>query len=331
MRARAGSFLAPLWTTLILSLAAAPALARDPRFAQPIDCTLGDSCFLLNLADADPGKGAADYTCGPRSYDGHKGSDFALPSHAAMKAGVDVLAAAPGKVLGARDGMKDVLYSSEQDNYIDGRDCGNGVSIDHGGGWVTQYCHLAQGSVAVKTGDRVRMGQALGQVGLSGRTQYPHVHLSIRKDGKVVDPFHPQGQPNCALPANTQDQLWQTPIDYPAGGIVTSGLFPEVPSYDAVKSGSAALATLPADGPALVGWSFVYGPRSGDVLRLQISGPDGVILEKDVALTKTQVLGFRAIGKKTRAPWPVGVYQIQSWLIRDGVVLDAHLSSATIE
>lgn len=319
-----------LWVGMFLSLAAAPAAARDPHFAQPIDCTLGDSCFLLNLVDADPGKGVADYTCGPRSYDGHKGTDFALPSFAAMDAGVNVLAAAPGTVLGTRDGMKDVLYSADQDAYIDGRDCGNGVSIDHGGGWVTQYCHLAQGSIAVSTGDRVRMGQTLGQVGLSGRTQYPHVHLSVRKDGNVVDPFHPQGLPDCTTPTDPQQQLWQPPIHYPPGGIVTSGLFPDMPSYDAIKSGSAAPGTLPADGPALVGWSFVYGTRPDDVLRLQLSGPEGPILEKDVTLTKTQVLAFRAIGKKTRAPWPSGSYQIQSWLIRDGIVLDAHLSNAEI-
>ena len=77
-----------------LMLAAAPATARDPILSLPVDCTLGDDCFILQYADADPGRGAADYTCGPMSYDGHKGTDFAVPSFAAMAEGVDVIAAA---------------------------------------------------------------------------------------------------------------------------------------------------------------------------------------------------------------------------------------------
>lgn len=319
-----------IWASLILSLAAAPAVARDPRFAQPIDCTLGESCFILNLPDADPGKGVADYRCGPRSYDTHKGTDFALPSRAAMAEGVAVLAAAPGTVIGTRDGMKDVSYSADQDAYINGRDCGNGVSVDHGGGWVTQYCHMAKGSVAVKTGQRVRMGQELGHVGLSGRTQYPHLHLAIRKDGKVIDPFHPQGLPDCTALTDPHDQLWQVPLDYPAGGIVSSGLSDDLPSYDAIKAGTAHNATLPADGPALVGWVFVYGPRAGDVLRLHLDGPEGRVARQDIDLTKNQVLAFRAFGKKTRTPWPPGLYRVQSWLLRDGEVLDAHTAEAAI-
>ena len=34
-----------------------------------------------------------------------------------------------------------------------GRNCGNGVTLDHGDGWQTQYCHMRRGSVAVKVAD----------------------------------------------------------------------------------------------------------------------------------------------------------------------------------
>ena len=92
-----------------------------------------------------PGPAATDFTCGPLSYDGHDGTDIALPTRAAMAEGVAVLAAAPGTVTGIRDGIADFAP------VIQGKECGNGVVIDHGAGWVTQYCHLRQGSVAGQT------------------------------------------------------------------------------------------------------------------------------------------------------------------------------------
>ena len=82
-------------------------LTAQPHLALPLDCTLGESCFIQNYVDDDPGPGAADFTCGALTYDGHKGTDFALTSIAAMEAGVTVRAAAPGVVRGVRDGMPD--------------------------------------------------------------------------------------------------------------------------------------------------------------------------------------------------------------------------------
>ena len=89
-------------------LVAWPALAQEaPRLALPIDCIPGRTCHIQNYTDADPGSGARDFTCGPLTYDSHKGTDFALPDLALMRAGVTVRAAAPGRVTGLRDGMAD--------------------------------------------------------------------------------------------------------------------------------------------------------------------------------------------------------------------------------
>ena len=72
---------------LIGALAAFPA-AGAPTFSLPVDCTLGESCFIQNYVDQDPGPRAQDFTCGPLTYDGHKGTDFALPSTEIMAQGV---------------------------------------------------------------------------------------------------------------------------------------------------------------------------------------------------------------------------------------------------
>ncbi len=70
--------------------------------------------------DHDPGPDAADFTCNGLSYDTHTGTDFALPSLAAMQAGVAVLAAAPGTVAALRDGMPDTGLTPDTAAQIDG-------------------------------------------------------------------------------------------------------------------------------------------------------------------------------------------------------------------
>src|SRR5262249_323708 len=126
-------------------------------------------------------------------YDKHNGIDIRLLDMAAQKRGVAVLAAAPGRVARLRDGVQDISIRTPGAPSVDGRECGNGVVIDHGGGWETQYCHLAQGSVRVKVGETVKAGTPLGLVGLSGDTEFPHLHITVRHAGQVVDPFAPVG------------------------------------------------------------------------------------------------------------------------------------------
>lgn len=300
-------------------LAAAPATAQ-PRLSLPIDCTLGDTCHIRAYTDVDPTEGAVDYTCGTLSYDAHKGTDFALPNLAALEAGVDVLAAAPGRVRALRDGEPDELYDGTSD--LGGRDCGNGVVIDHGDGWETQYCHMRNGSVAVTQGQEVEAGTVLGQVGLSGRTQFPHVHLSVRHDGAVVDPFAPEAAPGACGPADTT--LWQDPPAYRPGGLITAGFAPAVPEYDAIKAGTGHRPALIATTPALVLWGFGYGSRAGDVMRLEIAGPDGLtIFETETEIDRPQAQYFRAAGSRVRTALRPGAYTGRVTLLRDGEPYDS--------
>ena len=305
----------------IVILLAAPVAAREILLNPPLDCDLETTCFIQQYTDRDEGPGAADFTCGSLSYNDHSGTDFALPGLKMMQAGVNVIAAAPGTVTAARDGMPDLAIGTPTAPDISDRECGNGVVVDHGGGWETQYCHLKQGSIAVAKGVHVAKGSILGQVGLSGNTEFPHVHLSVRRDGRTIDPFHPDEVLICGEP--TQDTLWQRPIPYFPGGLINVGFATEVPSFEAIKAGPEPRTSLPAAAPALVLWAHIFGSRAGDVVELRIAGPQGQVIREAVTLEKPQARSFRAAGKRLPATgWPPGAYHGAARLIRDGTEID---------
>ena len=301
---------------LSLALASAsPALAEAFLLSSPIDCDLASDCYIQQYVDSDPSPVASDFTCSSLSYNGHKGTDFALTSRSDIARNIRVLATAAGRVKGVRDGMDDVSYSAANAENVAGRECGNGVVIDHGDGWETQYCHMKKGSVTVKPGQKLWQGQELGFVGQSGKAAFPHLHLSVRKDGKVIDPFDPDGFATCATPGDSN--LWKDRPDYRPGGLIGAGFAREIPTFDDIKAGTVDAQTLPTDAPALVIWGYLFGSQPDDILKLSITGPQGVVIADDVTLTKTQAQSFRAIGKKRRGkPWPIGSYSGEVTLMR---------------
>ena len=147
--------------------------------ALPIKCQPGVSCFFQNYVDHDASDKARDYRCGGRSYDGHDGTDIRIRNLEIQRQGIEVLAAAPGRVIGGRNDMEDVSVKTVGKAAIAGKECGNGVLIEHESGWRTQYCHMAKGSVRVKVGDQMTTGQPIGLVGLSGDTEFFHLLFTV--------------------------------------------------------------------------------------------------------------------------------------------------------
>jgi murein DD-endopeptidase MepM/ murein hydrolase activator NlpD len=161
--------------------------AYGVTFIPPVAPPESGYCFIQNYVDVGPEYGGQDCYTHSRSYERHKGTDFRV-SYDAMLAGVDVLAAASGTVLRTRDGMDDAFFQNRMID-VEGRECGNGVIIDHGDGWQTQYCHLKKDSVLVAQGESVKAGSVLGKVGLSGKTEFAHVHFQVTCRGEIVCPF----------------------------------------------------------------------------------------------------------------------------------------------
>ena len=105
--------------------------------------------------------------------------------------GQAVFAVAGGTVVAARDGMPDNYPGPVEDfrravalTYETA--FGNMVVLDLGGGQYAHYAHLQPGSVRVKVGERVRSGDVLARVGVSGDPNVPHLHFEVTTSAKPL-------------------------------------------------------------------------------------------------------------------------------------------------
>lgn len=64
---------------------------------------------------------------------------------------------------------------------------GNSIWINHGNGMVTKYCHLNQ--IYVNVGQGVSRGQAVGQMGQTGRAYGIHTHFIVEQNGRAINPL----------------------------------------------------------------------------------------------------------------------------------------------
>jgi murein DD-endopeptidase MepM/ murein hydrolase activator NlpD len=304
----------------------APSVAIE--LALPIDCTPGKDCVVQHYVDRDPGDDRRDYLCGHQTYDGHDGIDIRVPNLRAMAAGVDVLAAADGVVKATRDGMADQSVAETSIDAVKDRECGNGVVIVHADGWSTQYCHMKKGSIRVAEGDAVHAGTPLGEVGLSGMTEFPHVHFTVRKGETEVDPFaiEPSDAPSaCAFAGDAGTLIWgpeaKAELTYRPAFVLNAGFADAPVEMEQIESGVLDHVRVTSRSPALVFYGRAIGLEEGDVQRLVIHAPDGAVFAENeiepLDRAKAQYMAFT--GKKLRdAAWPPGTWRGRYSVIRNG-------------
>jgi murein DD-endopeptidase MepM/ murein hydrolase activator NlpD len=97
----------------------------------------------------------------------HKGMDFSA------KSGTPIYATGDGIV-------------KKADAKVSG--FGNHIEINHGYGYMTLYAHLSK--YKVKAGQKVKRGDIIGYVGSTGRSEAPHLHYEVHKNGEVVNPLN---------------------------------------------------------------------------------------------------------------------------------------------
>lgn len=84
-------------------------------------------------------------------------------------------------IMSADDG--EVIYNEKQ---VKG---GYVIKIKHSNNIVTTYGHLLKNSQTVKVGMKVKMGEMIARMGKSGIVTGEHLHFSIQKNGKYLDPL----------------------------------------------------------------------------------------------------------------------------------------------
>lgn len=314
-------FLALFFTVSVLLFGGfgGAALADDtPAFHLPVKCTIGEDCWVVNYMDVDPSENATDFQCRHRTYNNHKGTDIALRDRVSMETGVDVLASAAGTILRFRDGVEDwppvdtdESIKARKDMMEQSKGCGNGVFMEHAGGWKTIYCHLKEGSIVVKKGEKIKAGQKIGQVGRSGYSEFPHVHMGLYHNDKVIDPFTGKGsEDGCGM---YEAMLWHRDagLSYQPVAVYGAGFADKKPEFDAIKIDATSPKTIAADAEVLTFWVAMYGPQSGDKISIEVLDPLGnMFVRRDIDQEKDRARQFYFVGK--RAPEKgliAGVYQ----------------------
>lgn len=95
--------------------------------------------------------------------------------------GLDLVAHSGEPVHVTADGVVEKVTKSR-------KGLGNVVEVRHEGGYVTRYAHLAD--IEVRKGKKVKKGDRIGYVGVSGNSFAPHLHYEVHRDTIVMDPVN---------------------------------------------------------------------------------------------------------------------------------------------
>jgi murein DD-endopeptidase MepM/ murein hydrolase activator NlpD len=117
----------------------------------------------------------------------HRGVDYAAPTGTPIKA--------------AGDGR--VTFRSVRNGY------GNAIILQHGGNITTLYAHMSQ-FAQPRIGTRVRQGQTIGFVGMSGLATGPHLHYEYRVNGVHRNPRTVTLPPADPVPTDYRESFQMT-------------------------------------------------------------------------------------------------------------------------
>ena len=107
----------------------------------------------------------------------YSGPQEKLESYAIF--GKPVLAVADALVASVTDGRPEQTPGKYPTNISLDEADGNNVILDLGGGRFAMYAHMQPGSIQVRQGDQVKVGQVIGLVGDSGNSVVPHLHFQL--------------------------------------------------------------------------------------------------------------------------------------------------------
>jgi murein DD-endopeptidase MepM/ murein hydrolase activator NlpD len=146
----------------------------------------------------------------------HHGVDFAAPS------GTPVVAAADGRVVS-------VGWSGS---------LGKTVKIRHGSEYTTVYGHLRGYARGIRSGVSVEQGRVVGYVGATGRATGPHLHYSMIRSGRPINPMRFRNPPVESLPESMRPRLVRALAEWSP---VLGAIGPDDPSSRIARLGVISL------------------------------------------------------------------------------------------
>lgn len=168
----------------LLSLSLTPVADQRAIGNQPPQVAVGTSIWrngsfpVENFQGYTSPFGYRSSPTGGYSTEFHTGLDFAAPNGSYIRSWWS------GKVISVSDNTA----------------CGTSVRVQSGS-WIHVYCHMkgyvgkdsrgrytVDGGLRIRQGQTVRAGQRIGRVGMTGRTTGPHLHWTLKYQGKLVDP-----------------------------------------------------------------------------------------------------------------------------------------------
>lgn len=231
----------------------------------PISGEHGKDWTISEYVDVDSSSGVRDYEGNEKSYNGHRGTDFAVANFRAMdNESVLILAAADGRVIATTDRYFDRNTADSIEESLRLPACRGGrvnyVSIAHDDGYRTLYSHLKKDSIRVDVGDIVTAGDAIGVVGSSGCSTGPHLHFEVYKGSKTVAPFK-EGiwidPPSYETPFGLMDYAVH---DHDSGDLNRALFHDPPPNVDRLPLGNRLRLIV-----------YLAGGKQGDVLGLHLS------------------------------------------------------------
>lgn len=194
----------------------APPAAQTVTYGFPLRVAPGRPDYagfrVSAFSDHNPAAGTTqvlDYNGGNRTYDGHRGTDFALWPFGWNKVDsgdMQVIAAAAGTIA-----YKANVDPTDHNCNIASADPWNYVGVAHADGRLTVYGHMRYNSLTSKgVGQTVAQGEYLGTAASSGNSSGPHLHFEARygsySNNEWIDPY--------SGPGSQPESLWASQRPY---------------------------------------------------------------------------------------------------------------------
>ena len=233
----------------------------------PVSCRIMENCWITNHVDLNKNiNQVEDYMCGKKVSDNNQSTHISLASKSSYHENIPVLATAEGIVRVAE---------------LDSGFCGGRVLIEHKDGWQSSYCHLNPELITVIKGQKVKAGDVLGLIGVSGQSQWPHLSFAVLRNGMVFDPFSGRTPLEGCLKASTP--LWEggmNPLYEPAHVTNIGFTVGHVTNQEITSGAIAAAKEIATNTPQISLWAMLMNISSNDDISLKIEEPSGRILNQ---------------------------------------------------